>query len=93
MIFPEELWHAVVEYLVYDIRCFERQFPQLRWNYPVAQLIPLSLVSRQLRRICLPFMFAYVEVNTEDIAGLENHCIANQTFAMSIRHVALLVYQ
>ncbi|KAF9067487.1 hypothetical protein BDP27DRAFT_1403780 [Rhodocollybia butyracea] len=93
MIFPEELWQAIVEHLVYDIRFFEQQFPQLRWNYPVAQLIPLSLVSRQLRRICLPVMFAYVETNTKDTGRLKDHCIANQALAMSIRVLSIQEYR
>jgi hypothetical protein len=92
MILPEELFQTVVENLAtFDIQLIEQQFTQLRWKYATAQLVPLSLVNRQLlRRICFPFIFAYVQIHTGELKCFKYKCTTNQNFAMSIRYVCVL---
>lgn len=86
MLLPEELLHVVVGWIASDTLFIERQLPDLYWKYAAAKLLPLSVVNRQLRRICLPFLFAHVEIKDEkDVERLNDWCFFHQTFAMSIR--------
>lgn len=84
---PEELLNAAVKYIASDTIFVERQSFLLRWKYPVTKLLPLSMVNHQFRRICSPFLFAHIELTGEKkLEKLEDRCIANQAFAMSIRY-------
>ncbi|KAE9405773.1 hypothetical protein BT96DRAFT_317221 [Gymnopus androsaceus JB14] len=86
--FPEELLQALAEHIAFNIPFIERQIPTLRWKFQKSELIPLSMVNRQLRQICLPFLFAYVKVFGNEHAGkLTACCTANEAFAASIRSI------
>ena len=87
--FPEELIQAVVECLVSDTETFlEREILHFRWKCAQTRIFPLSMASRQLRRICYPFLFAYVKVQgIEHLEKLMMQCIANEMFALCIRQV------
>ncbi|KAJ3782574.1 hypothetical protein GGU10DRAFT_436549 [Lentinula aff. detonsa] len=83
---PEEILHLVVEHLVYNPASAESQLFQLHWKHSRTRLLSLSLVSHQLRRICMPFLFAYVEVRGAygDLEKLRNQCLESKFFALSI---------
>ena len=88
--FPEELLQALVECIALNVIFIERQKPMLRWKYQRTELLPLSRTNRQLRRICFPFLFAYIVVNNNaDAEKLKYQCAANEAFAASIRCVGL----
>ncbi|KAE9382427.1 hypothetical protein BT96DRAFT_1010654 [Gymnopus androsaceus JB14] len=89
MILPEELFQAVEENLAHDTPLIERQLPQLRWKYAINELVPLSWANRQLRRICFPFIFAYVEVQTEYLESFKDQCIANRKLSVSIKTLSV----
>ncbi|KAJ3973234.1 hypothetical protein EV361DRAFT_867068 [Lentinula raphanica] len=48
--------------------------PKFQLNCPSPELLALSLASQQLRRACLPFLFAKIKIShDEDAKKLENH--------------------
>ncbi|KAF5390423.1 hypothetical protein D9757_005237 [Collybiopsis confluens] len=59
---PEELLLRVIEDLAYlpDPYDLSKWPPELRFNSVSQELLFLSSASKQIRRICLPFLFAYV---------------------------------
>ncbi|KAE9400270.1 hypothetical protein BT96DRAFT_919549 [Gymnopus androsaceus JB14] len=84
MSLPEELLHTIVELIASDTIFIERQSPTLRSKYATINLRPLSMATRQLRRLCLPFLFAYVKV--KDVTRLTDQCAAgSDAFSASIR--------
>lgn len=85
---PEELLYEIVLYLCFNPEFIERQLPSFRHKYARSEILSLSMASRQLRRICLPFLFAYVEIHgVGNIGRLTAFCAVNEDFASSIRSV------
>ncbi|KAE9394689.1 hypothetical protein BT96DRAFT_923369 [Gymnopus androsaceus JB14] len=91
LVLPEELLQAVVESLAFDTPFVERQLRMLRWKYSIVELLPLSLANRQLRRISMPFLFAFIRIKADstDVEKLIDQCVSNQAFAASIRTLYL----
>jgi hypothetical protein len=75
---PEELLYNIVEYLAYrPERLALHLRPEHRFKKFSSHLRALSLTDRRLRRICLPFLFAYVHIeNVDDAQKLKNLCTA-----------------
>ncbi|KAE9386892.1 hypothetical protein BT96DRAFT_502938 [Gymnopus androsaceus JB14] len=84
--FPEEILQAIVESIA-----MSRILPHKnRQEYQTTELLPLSMVNCQLRRICLPFLFSYVEVKGHpDVEKLTALCAVNKDFAASIKSIDL----
>ncbi|KAE9394704.1 hypothetical protein BT96DRAFT_1022412 [Gymnopus androsaceus JB14] len=91
LLLPEELLQTVAECLAFDTPFVERQLPVLRWKYSITELLSLSLVNHQLRRISMPFLFAFIRIkaNSTDVERLIDRCVSNKTFAASIRSLCL----
>ncbi|KAJ3713096.1 hypothetical protein C8R42DRAFT_299126 [Lentinula raphanica] len=87
MMLPEEILHSIVEYSVSYPPTTQPQLLELHWKHTRTTLVPLSLASSQLRRICMPFLFAYVEVRGAhgELEKLRDRCNENKFFALSIR--------
>ncbi|KAE9394701.1 hypothetical protein BT96DRAFT_181917 [Gymnopus androsaceus JB14] len=87
LLLPEELLQTVAECLAFDTPFVERQLPVLRWKYSIIELLSLSLVNHQLRRISMPFLFAFIRIKADstDVERLIDRCVSNKTFAASIR--------
>ncbi|KAE9409263.1 hypothetical protein BT96DRAFT_1012842 [Gymnopus androsaceus JB14] len=90
MMLPEELLQAVVEHLAKP-QFIERGLDRIRWKYARNGLISLSMANHQWRRICIPFLFAYVRVSMirDEIKKLIADCTTNNGFATSIRTLVL----
>ncbi|KAE9411068.1 hypothetical protein BT96DRAFT_247410 [Gymnopus androsaceus JB14] len=85
---PEELLHHIAEFLAYDNSCdgIERELPEIHYKHATQEIRSLSLASRRLRRISLPFLFAFVRIKL--VTGMRNfrdQCLANPDFAGSVR--------
>ncbi|KAJ3836120.1 hypothetical protein F5878DRAFT_626076 [Lentinula raphanica] len=69
---PNELLHSIIEFIIYTPR-----LPRaLRSSFqrPPPELLALSVANWQLRRACLPFLFAKIKIsNNKDAKQLENH--------------------
>ncbi|KAJ7595998.1 hypothetical protein C8J56DRAFT_923769 [Mycena floridula] len=89
---PEELLVSVVEYLD-AFRVFIPKKPQalhrsMPTHYTPAsrELAAFSLVNQQFRRICVPFLFAYVECRgSEKLEKLNEQCGDIPTVVNSVR--------
>lgn len=90
-LFPEELLEAIVECVAFDKMFIERQLSIFRWKYASEKLTSLSLVNRQLWRLCFPFLFAHVHTYSKDLERLIDQCVSNKSFAMSIRYIVHIV--
>ncbi|KAJ3968087.1 hypothetical protein EV361DRAFT_927608 [Lentinula raphanica] len=83
---PEELLHAIVQYLVYNPNIIEREILNPPRQYCTTAILPLSVANRQFRRICFKFLFAYVEVRRPgELKQLWCQCLDNATFSACIR--------
>ncbi|KAJ3882657.1 hypothetical protein F5051DRAFT_449030 [Lentinula edodes] len=91
---PEELTQLVVEYIVSNPAIDVPQLLELHWKHSRNRLISLSLANHQFRRICMPFLFAYVEVRGAygDLEKLKAQCVINESFALSIRTIDYYCY-
>ncbi|KAJ3710989.1 hypothetical protein C8R42DRAFT_367301 [Lentinula raphanica] len=70
---PNEILQSIAKYIAYA--------PKLR-----AELLPLSVVNWQLRRICLPFLFANIKISHDkDAAKLEEHLALCAKFTKTLR--------
>ncbi|KAE9403085.1 hypothetical protein BT96DRAFT_990547 [Gymnopus androsaceus JB14] len=88
---PEELLQAVLENLAYNPEFIERENPRFRWKYARSELFSLSVVSRQFRRLCLPFLFAYVEIKGKDLRNFSEQCatfasLSGLSLSMTLTH-------
>ncbi|KAF9067498.1 hypothetical protein BDP27DRAFT_1403787 [Rhodocollybia butyracea] len=96
MMLPEEILYVVVSYLVSNPRFIERKSLDPHWRYDRSRskLVSLSLANSQLRRICMPILFAYIEVRGlyGDLEKLTSHCVANQAFASCIKTIDYYCY-
>ncbi len=87
---PEELVHAIVESLAYNPTPTELYLPEPRYKHTSSELCSLSLVNRRFRRICLPFLFSFVQ--TKYFKGLQkfrDQSLSSPQFAASIRYAKL----
>ncbi|KAJ3717997.1 hypothetical protein C8R42DRAFT_724201 [Lentinula raphanica] len=83
---PEEILHAIVQYLAHNPNIIERELFNPPRKYCTAAILPFSVASRQFRRICLVFLFAYVEVRRAgELKQLWSHCLESATFSTCIR--------
>ncbi|KAJ3761273.1 hypothetical protein EV360DRAFT_80387 [Lentinula raphanica] len=62
MSLPNELLHSIIEYLAYipPLPGPRSEVPHRRVS---PELVALSVVNRRTRQICLPFLFAYIQIN------------------------------
>lgn len=84
---PEELLQTLIEILAYNFDFIERHDPQFRWKCARTELVSLSVVNRRLRRLCLPFLFAYIEIQSKDLEDFSTQCAASDAFALSVRYI------
>lgn len=88
MLLPEELLDIVVSYLAYRLEPQLSQPPELRPERVTSDILSLSLVNRQLRRICLPFLFLHIK-NFEDAKQLGEQCSLKLLLVESAKYVLL----
>ncbi|KAJ3717995.1 hypothetical protein C8R42DRAFT_724199 [Lentinula raphanica] len=90
-VLPEEVLHAIVQHVAYNYNIIERELLNPSRKYRAAAILPLSVASRQFRRICLQFLFAHVEVGrVGSLKGLQRQCLENRTFSACIRTLELV---
>ncbi|KAJ3752602.1 hypothetical protein EV360DRAFT_88586 [Lentinula raphanica] len=90
-VLPEEVLHAIVQHVAYNYNIIERELLNPSRKYRAAAILPLSVASRQFRRICLQFLFAHVEVGrVGSLKGLQRQCLGNRTFSACIRTLELV---
>ncbi|KAJ3845425.1 hypothetical protein F5878DRAFT_207207 [Lentinula raphanica] len=70
---PNELLHSIVEYIAYAPLLPKSPFqPNLYHTFPFKyasrELLALSVANWHLRRVCLPFLFAYIKIRDEEDA-------------------------
>ncbi|KAJ3864335.1 hypothetical protein EV359DRAFT_81504 [Lentinula novae-zelandiae] len=83
---PEELLHIVAGYIAYSLTFIERELPEFHYKYATEEIRSLSLVCRRMRRICLPFLLAFVRIEFDSgITCFRDQCLANPRFAESIK--------
>ncbi|KAJ3827501.1 hypothetical protein F5880DRAFT_1537014 [Lentinula raphanica] len=91
LVLPEEVLHAIVLHVAYNYNIIERELLNPSRKYRAAAILPLSVASRQFRRICLQFLFAHVEVGrVGSLKGLQRQCLENRTFSACIRTLELV---
>ncbi|KAJ7590568.1 hypothetical protein C8J56DRAFT_933247 [Mycena floridula] len=84
--FPEEILHQVVLFLVDDADHGYNPYPFSLFHHASSDIFALSLVNRQVRRICLPFLFSYIKCQScEELEKLERECLVNSAFPVFIR--------
>ncbi|KAJ4490939.1 hypothetical protein J3R30DRAFT_3427254 [Lentinula aciculospora] len=91
---PEEILHVIVKYIISNPVILESELFELHWKHSRTRLLPLSLVNHQFRRICMPFLFAYVEIRGAygDLKKLRDWCASSKPFALSIRSIDYYCY-
>lgn len=88
---PEELLHAIVETLAHNNSFIESQLLEYRAKHASSELLSFSLVSRQLRRLCVSFLFSHIEICSENLRGFIDQVIACDTkVSMSVRTLTLV---
>ncbi|KIK69314.1 hypothetical protein GYMLUDRAFT_35391 [Collybiopsis luxurians FD-317 M1] len=87
---PEELLHLLAEYLAYNPDPVQREVPDIHFKHATAEIRAFSMVSRQLRRICLPFLFAYVRIKYfKGIRSFRDQVLSNAQFGDSIKTLTI----
>ncbi|KAJ7579733.1 hypothetical protein C8J56DRAFT_1169594 [Mycena floridula] len=82
----EELLHQIILYLMPTVREIPKPYPLLLYQHVSTDIISLSMVNHQFRRICFPLLFSYMECkNLETLGKLENECILKSPFTGFIR--------
>ncbi|KAF8828680.1 hypothetical protein HHX47_DHR3000348 [Lentinula edodes] len=93
MLLPEELLEMMIEDLAYTPIYPFNSLSSARCKRVSSELITLSVVNRQLRRISLPFLFAYVTLkHLEDVEGFLQKCLVNPILGRTIRVIKLHAY-
>ncbi|KAJ3806825.1 hypothetical protein F5876DRAFT_80317 [Lentinula aff. lateritia] len=88
MLLPEELLEMMIQDLAYTPAYPYHSLSSARCKRVSSELITLSVVNRQLRRISLPFLFAFVTLkHLEDVEKFLQTCLVNPTLGSTIRHV------
>ncbi|KAJ7578711.1 hypothetical protein C8J56DRAFT_968877 [Mycena floridula] len=87
---PEEVLHHLVLLLVDDTDYEGRGYPRSIYNHASCDIVSLSLVDHQLRRICLPFLFSYLKCRSiAELENLESKCSIESVFARLVRTLNL----
>ncbi|KAH7876649.1 uncharacterized protein C8R40DRAFT_1169177 [Lentinula edodes] len=90
---PEELLEMMIQDLAYAPVYPFNSLSSVRCKRVSSELITLSVVNRQLRRISLPFLFAFVTLkHLGDVEGFLQTCLVNPTLGSTIRAVKLHAY-
>ncbi|KAJ3809192.1 hypothetical protein F5876DRAFT_66679 [Lentinula aff. lateritia] len=90
---PEELLEMLIQDLAYAPVYPFNSLSSARCKRVSSELIALSVVHRQLRRISLPFLFAFVTLkHLKDVEGFLQTCLVNPTLGSTIRVIKLDVY-
>ncbi|KAJ4464274.1 hypothetical protein C8R41DRAFT_927029 [Lentinula lateritia] len=77
---PEELLEMMIQDLAYAPAYPFNSLSSARCKRVSSELIALSVVNWQLRRISLPFLFAFVTLkHLEDVEGFLQTCLVNPT--------------
>ncbi|KAJ3817623.1 hypothetical protein EV361DRAFT_1037048 [Lentinula raphanica] len=72
MSLPNELLHSIVEYLAY-VPPLPGPHPEPLHRHVSPELVALSTVNRRIRQICLPFLFAYIQIRMfKDVENLRD---------------------
>lgn len=87
---PEELLEAIVEHLACNTSFIESQLLEYRSKYASSELLSLSLASRQWRRLCVSFVFSYMEIPTEDTQRFFDLCSTPNTIAPLVRTLTVV---
>ncbi|KAJ3773222.1 hypothetical protein FB446DRAFT_771954 [Lentinula raphanica] len=88
---PNELLHWIIKYIAYNVELtmvpdFDCTGPRFQFHRPSPELLALSVANWQLRRVCLPFLFARIKISHDDDAQeLEEH------FALFAKFIKTLV--
>ncbi|KAE9385574.1 hypothetical protein BT96DRAFT_982012 [Gymnopus androsaceus JB14] len=89
-ILPEEILHSVVESLAYNAEFVERNLFRFHWKNATNELFSFSVACHQFRRISLPFLFSYIEINGDKhLEMFKDQCILNASFAESIKSLSV----
>ncbi|KAJ3824814.1 hypothetical protein F5880DRAFT_1505945 [Lentinula raphanica] len=73
---PNELLHFIIEYIAYDPILPDSPSHSLTFLYTSPELLALSVANWQLRRICLPLLFANIRMGyTKNIRKLKEHIV------------------
>ncbi|KAJ3923472.1 hypothetical protein F5877DRAFT_63274 [Lentinula edodes] len=89
---PEELLEMMIQDLAYAPAYPSNSLSSARCKRVSSELIALSVVNWQLRRISLPFLFAFVTLkHLEDVEGFLQTCLVNPTLGSTIRVIKLNV--
>ncbi|KAJ3851152.1 hypothetical protein EV368DRAFT_83807 [Lentinula lateritia] len=87
MLLPEELLHLII--LAFVDKPSSSSFPTA-FERPSVELLALSTVNRQLRRISLPFLVSFVQLKRlKDLENLSQQCLANPLLAKLIKTIQL----
>ncbi|KAF9073634.1 hypothetical protein BDP27DRAFT_1417105 [Rhodocollybia butyracea] len=86
---PDELLHKTVDYIAYAPEYDEQRVAWFR-TPSSDQVIALSVVSHRLRRISLPFLFAYVFIDSTVKAERRDWCNAYPSLSKLIQYVVYL---
>ncbi|KAJ3721665.1 hypothetical protein C8R42DRAFT_776067 [Lentinula raphanica] len=88
--FPEELLAIIAKNVAYSLTLIECEVLKLPIYISVRNLLPLSMTSRQFRRICLPLLFTHVKLGREgDLKRLRDQCIDHEDFISFIRALSI----
>ncbi|KAF5390391.1 hypothetical protein D9757_005228 [Collybiopsis confluens] len=86
---PEELLCKIIESFAYlPQSLLDDTPPDFEFKCVSSELRSLSMVDKRIRRVCLPFLFAYVRVR--DAEQLEGRDYSNPCILDLIKHVHLL---
>ncbi|KAJ3809194.1 hypothetical protein EV368DRAFT_69916 [Lentinula lateritia] len=90
MLLPEELLELMIQDLAYAPAYPFNSLSSARCKRVSSELITLSVVNRQLRRISLPLLFAFVTLkHLEDVEEFLRMCLVNPTLGSTIRVIKL----
>ncbi|KAJ3864731.1 hypothetical protein EV359DRAFT_63773 [Lentinula novae-zelandiae] len=90
MLLPEELLEMMIQDLAYAPVYPFNGLSSARCKRVSSELITLSVLNRQFRRISLPFLFAFVTLkHLEDVEKFLQMCLVNPTLGSTIRVIKL----
>ncbi|KAJ3899949.1 hypothetical protein F5879DRAFT_460331 [Lentinula edodes] len=89
-VLPEELLHLATQSLAYNPAYPSDSPSGAHFKNSSPELIALSAVNRQLRRISLPFLFAFFRLKRLEVLGeLIQKCLSDPTFGRIIKTIKL----
>ncbi|KAJ3723351.1 hypothetical protein C8R42DRAFT_720473 [Lentinula raphanica] len=73
---PNDLLRFIVEYIAYDPILPNPPSHSLTFMYTSPELLALSVANWSLRRVCLPFLFAYIRMGySKNVRKLKEHVV------------------